>query len=446
MLKQIFYPLSFILFPVIVFSQPVDPVFTHFRGMEDTLGTTHLFYKKELDYGYNYYNNLYHLNVTNMIDTIFLAEYFQPDPFGMYDQGAFISDYEFWHNDPSAYIYCGCWISMDPTAHISRFDTVNVFTWIGSLDNVEISHQNDNLVYASLYTILLKSFDAGITWPSDTLFPPPTYSMLAISPFNDQVVFSYDEPYYSTQCLYRSRDGGVSYVFVDSSFAWGYSTRLLFDRDSVHIYACTSYNHHSMFSISADSGNTWQLIFDDPAHDAAITIDDSISGLIYLSKDNEIFVSTDYATSFTFYANLDRTAIGLYKKSKSDLLYACTRKDIFEISPQDITSIKSLPMSGIEQEAPLTQNFELYQNYPNPFNNETIISYYIPRSDKIDISIYNIQGQKICQLYQGTQSSGNHELLWDGRNNYGQESASGIYFFQLKSGSFIIARKMVIIR
>lgn len=335
---------------------------------------------------------------------------------------------------------------MDPTAHISRFDTVNVFTWIGSLDNVEISHQNDNLVYASLYTILLKSFDAGITWPSDTLFPPPTYSMLAISPFNDQVIFSYDDIYFSSQCLYRSRDGGDTYHFVDSSFAWSYSTQMLFDRDSVHIYACTSYNHHSMLSISADSGNTWQLIFDDPVHDAAISIDASVSGQIYLSKDNEIFISNDYGNSFIFYLTLDRTIIGLHKKPYSNLLYASTKKDIFEISPQGIVAIKSLPMSAIELPTSSPQDFVLYQNYPNPFNDVTIISFYLRRSEKIDISIYNVQGQKICQLYQGIQSSGNHQLRWDGWNNRDVQMAGGVYICQFKSTNFTMSRKLIYLK
>jgi hypothetical protein len=90
-------------------------------------------------------------------------------------------------------------------------------------------------------------------------------------------------------------------------------------------------------------------------------------------------------------------------------------------------------------------SFELDQNYPNPFNAETVISYYLQKRRDIEISIFNIRGQKICQLYKGTQSSGKHKLRWDGRDNEGFESASGIYFLKLETENFIITRKMIML-
>jgi hypothetical protein len=107
-----------------------------------------------------------------------------------------------------------------------------------------------------------------------------------------------------------------------------------------------------------------------------------------------------------------------------------------EMSAGDLGEMKGMNIAG----------FELYQNYPNPFNNETNIFYHLSHRGETEVSIFNVQGQRICQLYQGTQSSGNHELRWDGRNDSGQESGSGIYFLQLRTENFITTRKMVILR
>jgi hypothetical protein len=66
-------------------------------------------------------------------------------------------------------------------------------------------------------------------------------------------------------------------------------------------------------------------------------------------------------------------------------------------------------------------------NYPNPFNPSTIISYFINKSGIVDISIYNIKGQKIKTLINQYQLFGEHKIIWDGKNERNKCLSSGVY-------------------
>jgi len=73
----------------------------------------------------------------------------------------------------------------------------------------------------------------------------------------------------------------------------------------------------------------------------------------------------------------------------------------------------------------------LLKNYPNPFNPETTISYSIPKESNVELSIYNIKGQKIRTLVKDKIDRGNHSIIWKGINDSGNSVSSGVYFYKL---------------
>jgi hypothetical protein len=91
-------------------------------------------------------------------------------------------------------------------------------------------------------------------------------------------------------------------------------------------------------------------------------------------------------------------------------------------------------------------DFRLYQNYPNPFNSSTNIRFTLARRLEVNLSIYNILGQRVCTLLDGIRPSGYHTVSWDGRNDSGIPVASGLYFYLIKAGERIEAGKMVLIK
>ncbi len=86
---------------------------------------------------------------------------------------------------------------------------------------------------------------------------------------------------------------------------------------------------------------------------------------------------------------------------------------------------------------------KLYQffNYPNPFNPQTTISFQLSENDEVNLSIYNIKGQKIKTIVNQKLEQGLHQITWDGKNDNNQYVASGVYFYKLKVNNKNIAIK-----
>jgi hypothetical protein len=113
----------------------------------------------------------------------------------------------------------------------------------------------------------------------------------------------------------------------------------------------------------------------------------------------------------------------------------------------------TVPISGIPDHLNdgIVPQVWLYQNYPNPFNPETAIGYQLPpkgqaAASEIELTIYNLPGQKIRALVKARQPAGRYEVKWDGRDDAGREAASGVYVYILKIGDSVQARKMVLLR
>ena len=91
----------------------------------------------------------------------------------------------------------------------------------------------------------------------------------------------------------------------------------------------------------------------------------------------------------------------------------------------------------------------LLANYPNPFNPETWIPYQLSASADVSVSIYSVNGHLVRRLELGHQSAGvyrsrSRAAYWDGRNEFGERVASGLYFYTLTAGDFTATRKMLI--
>ena len=83
----------------------------------------------------------------------------------------------------------------------------------------------------------------------------------------------------------------------------------------------------------------------------------------------------------------------------------------------------------------------MYQNYPNPFNPDTWVPYQIAEDADVVIDIYSIKGQLVRALHLGHKPAGfyitkERAAHWDGKNAAGEKVASGVYFYQLKAGSY----------
>ncbi|MCL4278896.1 MAG: T9SS type A sorting domain-containing protein [Ignavibacteriaceae bacterium] len=102
--------------------------------------------------------------------------------------------------------------------------------------------------------------------------------------------------------------------------------------------------------------------------------------------------------------------------------------------PTDISEISLLP-----------QKFELFQNYPNPFNPSTVISYNLPVSSYVTLKVFDILGNEVTTLVNEQKPVGTYEVEFN-TSSIKHFPSSGIYFYQIKCGSFIQTKKMSLLK
>ena len=119
--------------------------------------------------------------------------------------------------------------------------------------------------------------------------------------------------------------------------------------------------------------------------------------------------------------------------------------DIFVSGPKgEIVDVSSRSVSLDVQLVP--NLFALHQNYPNPFNPKTEIRFDLPEATVVDISIYNLMGQKVKTLANKEVSPGYHVMQWDGTNDNGGMVSTGMYFYTLNTEKFHAMRKMLFLK
>ena len=111
----------------------------------------------------------------------------------------------------------------------------------------------------------------------------------------------------------------------------------------------------------------------------------------------------------------------------------------------------------------LPTEYALEQNYPNPFNATTVIRYSLPvdrqgqsgdggararttSTSYVSLKVYNILGQVVRTLVDEPQAPGYYSVRWDGRDNAGEELASGIYIYRIRAGEFTQTRRMILLK
>ncbi len=123
------------------------------------------------------------------------------------------------------------------------------------------------------------------------------------------------------------------------------------------------------------------------------------------------------------------------------------------VTGQGGTFCKQAAVTDTEELTQLPETFALHQNYPNPFNPTTEIKFDLPEPGQVTFTIFNIVGQKVRSLLNGPKAAGYHSVLWDGKDEFGNEVASGVYVYRIRvlpngadSRLFESAKKMTIMR
>lgn len=92
------------------------------------------------------------------------------------------------------------------------------------------------------------------------------------------------------------------------------------------------------------------------------------------------------------------------------------------------------------------EKFQLYQNYPNPFNSSTHIKYFLPEQAHVKITIFDLQGRVVSELFNSTQQGGYHQIRWNGQDSENRDVASGVYLVRVKADHAIQSKKILLLK
>lgn len=243
---------------------------------------------------------------------------------------------------------------------------------------------------------------------------------------------SFETPNYETASVPVTLEAGKT-LFLDKTFLGGAPATIRF---------FTPAPRDTIYPVNQTIGVGFSAAMDTASVRQAFSITPSLSGTFawYNSLTTVLFKPDQpfqYLTWYTYrIAATARTTGGGLLDGNGD----GTAGDDFVITFKTVAS----PVSVEEKAA--SYSFSLAQNYPNPFNPSTAISYQLSAVSFVTLRVYDLLGREIATLVSDVQTAGSHVARWNGRNDRGELAASGMYLYQLRAGSMVITRKMVLMK
>ncbi len=220
---------------------------------------------------------------------------------------------------------------------------------------------------------------------------------------------------------------------TDGGETWNEVVRVNDDSTSRHQF-------FTWMTVDSTSGNIYFVFYD-----RRNTID--VETEVYLARSTDggetfqnylISESSFIPQSGVFFG--DYTGIAAYQ-GKIKPIWMRMDNSKLSIWTADITDAK-IDVTDVTIQPKIVRNYSLYQNYPNPFNPSTIISYSLPQRSYVSITIYDVLGNKITELFKGSKQSGIHEVEFVPDKNL----SSGIYFYKITTPKYRAVNKMMLLK
>jgi len=274
-----------------------------------------------------------------------------------------------------------------------------------------------------------------------------TLTTIAVAPTNSEIIYVGTDDSH----VWVSTDNGASWNEISDGLPERWVTRVAVDpTDENMVYATFNglkwKDPQPHVFRSTDKGTTWSDISsnlpDAPVN--AFAVDPVEPSRLYLGNDVGMYVSFNSGQSWWVLGE------GLPILPIGDIeIHPNTRELVAGTYGRSMYKIDlNLIPTNVESSEPIVTGFELEQNYPNPFNPSTKIKYTIPsvtlsevEGSLVSLKIYDILGKEITTLVNSEQSAGVYEIEFDAAS-----LPSGVYFYQLKAGEFISAKKMILLK
>lgn len=306
-------------------------------------------------------------------------------------------------------------------------------SWIeNGLKNISvygIVFKSIDTIFAGTYYGAYRSFDNGNNWTQINNGVPADHPADVIA-INSTGIIYIGTP----KGVFKSTNNGDNWTDIDKG-AMNYNVTAIAINSSDDIFVGRYFDG---ISRSINNGETWTNIDNGPIDKIVFDFAVSSSGTIFAGVyDGGVFQSTDNGENWVeVNEGLSNSFILSLAISSDDKVYAGTSGGgVFRLdySPTEIYVENN---SNI-----IPSDYSILQNYPNPFNPATNISFDLPRKSYVNLSVYNLLGQKVETLINKEMEAGRYNAIWDGI-----EMASGIYFYRIETDDFVETKKMLLLK
>ena len=114
----------------------------------------------------------------------------------------------------------------------------------------------------------------------------------------------------------------------------------------------------------------------------------------------------------------------------------------------DSLKLWRIPITKVTKDQPqLPMNFKLYQNFPNPFNAQTTIQFSLFHTATVSLAIYDLIGRSVKNIFiEQSWQPGNHQINWEGKNDFGVILPSGEYFYRMETNGWCDTKKLLLVK
>ena len=146
---------------------------------------------------------------------------------------------------------------------------------------------------------------------------------------------------------------------------------------------------------------------------------------------------TDDAVAAAYDTNGTKTTLLVVAPNSDHIFYSSGQYEVSDIIVANATG---------QVDINIATRIATVSNYPNPFNPETVVSYELYSDGIVELDVYNVSGQKVASLFNGSLEAGSYSAVWNGLDSSGAEVASGMYILQLRTANELVTHKITLLR
>jgi len=303
------------------------------------------------------------------------------------------------------------------------------------------SWDHDDDTDTPMVPAVFKSTNNGSTWSRYAMNSQNGYVYsIVVHPTSNNTVFAggryRNAGNYWVSGLFKTTNGGLNWNEIGASLSAGSVRELKFDPFNANkMYAGTDQGVY----MSTNGGTNWQS----PSRTMGvecISLDPTSANRLFAGTWQGVYTSTNGGSSWTEMNN------GLFDDDVNCMDFDATNGVLY-VGTNGGGVFRSSVGTGIDDE-PANDNLPtdciLYQNYPNPFNMGTEIQYQLESEGSVKLTIFDINGRIVRHLVDMQHAPGIHRIFWDGKDNSGEDLASGLYIYKIRTKDQTQMKKMVL--